>query len=64
MDLYRTMLADRTDGVPFMALTLEAVISAIGETGDLDLAARLHERYTDFTPVHRLIEDWEPFTDE
>ena len=33
VDLYRTMLADRTDSVPFMALTLEAVIAAIGETG-------------------------------
>ncbi|MFG1295789.1 PGN_0703 family putative restriction endonuclease [Xanthobacter variabilis] len=64
VDLYRTMLADRTDSVPFMALTLEAVIAAIGETGDPDLAARLHERYTDFTPVHRLIEDWEPFSEE
>ncbi|MFG1243890.1 hypothetical protein V5F31_16060 [Xanthobacter sp. V7C-4] len=63
VDRYRSMLTEQGDGVPFIALTLEAVISAIGETGDPDLAARLHERYTDFTPVHRLIDDWEPFTE-
>ncbi|WP_454918795.1 hypothetical protein [Xanthobacter sediminis] len=64
MDLCRTMLAGRGDGVPFMALTPEAVLSAIGETGAPDLAALLHERHTAFTPVHRLIDGGEPFTED
>lgn len=64
VELYRSMLDCRADGVLFVALALEDVISAIGETGDPDLAARLRARYTDFSPVHRLIDDWEPFTED
>ena len=47
--------------VPFVALTLERTIEAIRDAGDAELAQRLHERYTDFNPVHSLIDDWEPF---
>lgn len=64
VELYRSMLDRRPDGVPFVALSLEDVIAAVGEAGDPDLSARLHARYTDFSPVHRLIDDWEPFTEE
>lgn len=64
VELYRSMLDRRPDGVPFMALALEDVIAAVGEAGDPDLSARLHARYTDFSPVHRLIDDWEPFTED
>ncbi|MEP9357044.1 hypothetical protein ABLE93_26370 [Xanthobacter sp. KR7-65] len=64
VELYRSMLDRRPDGVPFMALALEDVIAAVSEAGDPDLSARLHARYTDFSPVHRLIDDWEPFTED
>ncbi len=47
--------------VPFIALTLERIIEAVRDAGDAELAQRLHERYTDFDPVHALIDDWEPF---
>lgn len=47
--------------VPFMALTLERIIETVRSAGDTELAQRLHQRYTDFDPVHALIDDWEPF---
>lgn len=64
IDLYRSTLDCRSDQIPFIAVTLEDAISAIREAGDEDLAGRLRERYTDFTPVHRLIDEWEPFAEE
>jgi len=47
--------------VPFIALTLERTIDAVRDAGDGELAQRLQERYTDFDPVHALIDEWEPF---
>ncbi|MFG1301986.1 hypothetical protein V5F49_19550 [Xanthobacter sp. V3C-3] len=64
VELYRSMLDRRPDGVSFMAIALEDVIAAVSEAGDPDLSARLHARYTDFSPVHRLIDDWQPFTED
>ena len=44
----------------FRQVSVETCIKAIGEAGDPELSAALHERYTDFEPVHALIEEWEP----
>jgi hypothetical protein len=60
IERYRQTLAAEPNGVPFISLTLEAAIEAVRGAGDGDLADRLGERYTDFAPVHAVIEDWEP----
>lgn len=62
IETYRRSLAPEPLSVPFISVTLEAVIGAIGEAGDIALADALRERYTDFSPIHALIEDWEPFS--
>ncbi len=59
--LYKSHLGKRADSLPFMALTLEEVIAAIEKCGEPVIASRLVERYTDFAPVHNLIDDWEPY---
>lgn len=63
LDLYRTTLTYEPKGVAFVPATLEAVIAAIRAAGDEVSATRLTERYTDFGPVHALIEEWEPFAE-
>lgn len=63
IDLYRASLAGEPDHVAFVPMTLEAVIAAVRSTGDADLADALYERYADFTPVHALIDDWQPFAE-
>ncbi len=49
--------------VAFGAITLDTVIEAIEQIEQDHLAARLRARYTDFTPIHALIDDWEPFAE-
>ena len=61
IERYRQTLTAEPPGVPFISLTLETAIEAVRDAGDADLADRLRERYTDFAPVHAVIEDWEPF---
>jgi PD-(D/E)XK nuclease superfamily len=39
----------------FQALTLEDFTTAIGDAGADTIAARVTERYLDFTPVHRAL---------
>lgn len=53
--LYGARLANRPDLCAFESLTLETLITAIGDAGSSDFAAALDERYCDFTPVHQLI---------
>ncbi len=62
--LYGKQLTSGSGGLGFVALTLEDVVEAIGEIGDTVLAQRLNERYIDFTPVHCLIDEWEPAISE
>jgi hypothetical protein len=47
--------------VEFRQASVENCIKAIGEAGDAQLSAALHERYTNYEPVHALIEEWEPY---
>ena len=47
--------------VAFRQVSVETCIKAIGVAGDPELSAALHERYTNFEPVHALIEEWEPY---
>lgn len=63
IDLYRSMLTPGPDALAFVPVTLEGVIEAIRKSGDEDLSRRLAERYTDFGPVHDLIDEWEPFAE-
>ncbi len=63
LELYRQALVAKQPAVAFETWTLETVIKAICNAGDDTLAQRLHERYTDFTPIHALIEEWEPFAE-
>lgn len=59
---YRSHL--RSDGnIPFVIVDLESAFDAIAECGESKIATRLRERYTDFAPVHALIDDWEPYQD-
>ncbi len=63
IELYMRSVNSATTPVPFKPITLEAAIELIGATVDADLANRLVERYTDFGPVHALIDDWAPFAE-
>lgn len=47
--------------VEFRQASVENCIKAIGEAGDPELSAALHERYTNYEPVHALIDEWEPY---
>ncbi|GGF74656.1 hypothetical protein GCM10007301_38150 [Azorhizobium oxalatiphilum] len=60
--LYKAQVRDDAP-VAFLAIDLDAVITAIGQVEQDDLASRLRARYTDFTPVHALIDGWEPFAE-
>lgn len=60
--LYESILKPQDGhGVPFLPLSLEGCIDVIGASGGGEFAERLRERYTDFTPIHLLIEGWTPF---
>lgn len=63
IELYKSHLCEGSP-VPFSALTLEAVVAAIETCGEPEIAAKLRERYLDFSPVHALIDDWEPYADQ
>ena len=63
IELYARTVNAATTPVPFTALTLEAVIEMIRSAVDADLADGLTERYTDFGPVHTLIDEWEPYAE-
>lgn len=63
IELYKSHLCEGSS-VPFSALTLEAVVAAIETCGEPEIAAKLRERYLDFSPVHALIDDWEPYADQ
>lgn len=52
---YSKRLNEADGKVVFINIELEDVIEAIRRAGSLDLAAALHERYTDFGPVHDLV---------
>ncbi len=54
-NIYGTRLTAQPDVCAFESLTLEALISTIGDAGEQEFAAALDERYCDFTPVHQLI---------
>lgn len=52
---YTRRLATTDGKVDFLNVELEDAIDAIRSAGATDLAAALHERYTDFGPVHDLV---------
>lgn len=52
---YTKRLTDADGKVAFITVDLEDAIDAIRTAGQADLAAALHERYTDFGPVHDLV---------
>lgn len=52
---YAKRLATDPTKVAFVNIELEDAIDAMRKTGASDLAAALHERYTDFGPVHDLV---------
>ncbi|MGX1306976.1 hypothetical protein AB7M35_001696 [Amorphus suaedae] len=59
-DRYEEALTEGDGAVAFMNVSLERCIDVIGEAGWSDLGALLSERYADFSPVHALIDEWEP----
>ena len=61
IELYGRSVNPATTPIPFNPIALEDVIELLRTAADADLAERLKERYTDFGPVHALIDDWEPF---
>jgi len=53
---FRTeLISDDPAETHFQTLTLEDLITAIGEAGADTIAARVTERYLNFTPVHRAL---------
>jgi len=61
IDRYKGHLAPIcADVLPFSVVSLEAVVAAISDAGDADLARRLHDRYLDFGPLFDLIDEWHP----
>jgi hypothetical protein len=52
---YAKRLTNDPTKVAFLNVELEDAIDAIRTSGATDLAAALHERYTDFEPVHTLV---------
>jgi len=52
---YAKRLTNAEGKVAFLNVELEDAIDAIRSAGAPDLAAALHERYTDFGPVHELV---------
>ncbi|WP_224549416.1 PGN_0703 family putative restriction endonuclease [Mesorhizobium sp. CA16] len=61
IDAYRGHLAPScADTLPFSAVSLETIVTAISDGGDTDLADKLRERYLDFSPLFDLIDEWDP----
>jgi len=60
IERYQRSLVEKPE-VPFIALSLESIVDAIRKCDDSSLANDLQERYTNFEPVHALIDEWEPF---
>ena len=56
----RHLRAEHEATVAFRQVSMETCIKAIGVAGDAELSAALHERYTNFEPVHELVAEWEP----
>lgn len=54
---YAQRLSHAPGKVAFLNVELEDAIAAFDKAGASEHAAALHERYTDFTPVHRLVQD-------
>lgn len=54
---YKQFLAADETRAPFINISLEDVIFAIEQAGAVDEAEALHERYCNFTDVHRLIDE-------
>ena len=55
---FRTeLISDDPAETRFQALTLEDLTTGIGDAGADTIAARVTERYLDFTPVHRALAD-------
>lgn len=52
---YATRLTNADGKVTFLSVELEDAIDAVRSAGAPDFAAALHERYTDFGPVHELV---------
>ena len=48
------------NALPFAHVSLESIVAAIHDAGEVDLGRALDERYLDFSPVYDLIDDWEP----
>ena len=60
-EAYRRHLREEHEAtVAFRQVSTETCIKAIRVAGDPELSSALHERYTDFQPVHALIAEWEP----
>ncbi|MFN3465090.1 MAG: PGN_0703 family putative restriction endonuclease [Terricaulis sp.] len=54
---YTKRLSNDPTKVAFLNIELEDAIDAVRKAGAPDLADALHERYTDFGPVHRLVRE-------
>lgn len=60
IDRYKGHLAPLSaDVLPFSVVRLEAVVAAISDAGDTDLARRLHDRHLDFGPLFDLVDEWD-----
>jgi hypothetical protein len=46
--------------MPFVRVSLESVVAAIHDAGEIELGRALDQRYLDFSPIYDLIDDWEP----
>lgn len=61
IDSYQTHLDPAHQAaLPFRRVSIESIVAAICDAGEIDLARKLDERYLDFSPVYDLIDDWEP----
>ena len=60
-EAYRRHLREEHEAtVAFRQVSIETCIKTIRVAGEPELSSALHERYTDFQPVHALIAEWEP----
>jgi hypothetical protein len=65
IDQYRARLTETADIlVGFHNRTLEDCIAVLANLGQEQHSAKLTERYLDFSPIERLIFDWNPETHE
>ncbi len=54
---YAQLLTNDANKVQFVTIDLEEVIDAIRTSGAREFANALHERYTDFGPIHQLVRE-------